>query len=461
MANAGRQQSPAALGRAQELLTGHNIETIRVEWSDLHGLARGKRLSRSRFEETVEAGMPQSSAPLFMDLRGETGRAGKCFADAGWPDMRAVPDLDTLRPVPYEPGTALVLADLYRGDGEEVGSSPRQVLRRVLARLGESGWVFQVAAELEFYLFGARGLERLPPGKQALRTRLGAEERRALERVWTALADMGFGVEGSYAEDGPGQFEINIHWADPLRAADEAFVFRNVVKEIAAQEGLTATFMAKPLAEESGNGFHVHVGVDSDAAQYDFGDCDDARTAPSGPASSESAASGHCLAFIAGQLAFAGEAAALYLPTVNSYKRVLTRGPVPLHANWGRDNRTAAVRLVQYPGKPVRVENRIAGADANPYLLIAAVLVSGVLGVQAGLDPNEPLAGHVQHATDPGAKLPASLSVALEQLKASEAMRQWLGQEFVEDFVALKAEEGWRFETVVTDWERDEYANYL
>jgi len=458
MATAAGPESGPDMTAAHKLLEEHGIETIRVEWSDLHGLARGKRLSRARFEEIVARGMPQGSAPLFMDLRGESGAAGKRFADAGWPDMRAVPDLATLRRVPYEPGAALVLADLYGPDGREMASAPRQVLRRVLGRTQQQGWAFRVAAELEFYLFAAPDRQLLPPGKQALRTRLGAEEHRALEHFWAALADMGFKVEGSYAEDGPGQFEINLRWADPLRAADEAFLFRSVVKEVAAQQGLLATFMAKPLATESGNGFHLHVGVDAAAGKCDFGHCKE----PTGSSPEAAAIPGEdCLAFIAGQLACASEAAALYLPTVNSYKRILTRGPVPLHVNWGRDNRTAAVRLIQCPGQPLRVENRMAGGDANPYLLTAVVLASGVLGVEAGLHPGEPLPGHVQHAPEPGPRLPTSLQAALEALNASQAMREWLGDEFVDDFVALKSEEAWRFEAAVTDWERDEYANYL
>lgn len=464
MAGGRVPQSGADGDSARDMLEQNGIETIRVEWSDLHGLARGKRLSRGRFLEVLEEGMPQSTAPLFMDLRGETGAAGKRFEDAGWPDMLAVPDVATLRPVPYEPGTAVVTADLHGADGREMASAPRHVLRRVLDRLQERGWAFQVAAELEFYLFETEDHARLPPGKQALRTRLGREERRALSRMWTALADMGFGVEGSYAEDGPGQFEVNIRRADPLRSADEAFLFRNVVKEIAAQEGLLATFMAKPLANESGNGFHLHLGVDQDAAKHDLGDCGAvSQPSPNGPSSGSprTEACRQCRAFVAGQLAFAGEAAAIYLPTVNSYKRILTRGPVPLHVNWSQDNRTAAVRLIRCPGEPIRVENRIAGADANPYLLIAVVLASGMLGVEAGLDPGDPLTGHVQHAADPGARLPGSLTAALPELKRSRALREWLGDEFVEDFVALKSQEAWRFEAAVTDWETDEYASYL
>ncbi len=434
---------------AEALLSRHSVRTVRVEWCDLHGLARGKRLSRPRFQAALARGLPQSTAPLFMDLHGNTVDAGERYERAGWPDMLAWPDLQTLRLAPHEEGCAVAVADLADRDGQPL-PAPRQVLKRVLERAGDSGWAFDVAAELEFYLFSGRDLGRLPPGKQALRTRLGREEKQAVRRMWDALAAMGFTVEACCAEDGPGQFEINLACEDPLTTADGAFLFRNVVKEIAAQEGLFATFMAKPLPDESGNGLHVHVGVDCSASRHSMGECDAAQSPTP-----------ECRAFIAGQLTLARELAALWLPTVNAYKRAATRNALGRALTWGRDNRTAAVRLVDTPGQRLRIENRIPGADANPYLAIAATLVAGVVGFERGLTPAPPLTDAGERREDATPTLPEQLGEAAELLAASEEAGDWLGQDFVHLFVGLKRAESRRFATAVTDWEHQEYSTYL
>jgi glutamine synthetase len=430
-------------------LDNHRIETVRVEWSDVHGLSRGKRLSRERFTTALARGLAQSTAPLFMDLQGNVVGAGERYQRAGWPDMLAWPDLTTLRVVPYEEQAALVLADLWDREGDPL-PAPRQVLKQVVQRAEQSGWLFEVGAELEFYLFSSGDLERLPPGKQALRTRFGREEKQAVLRMWRALADMGFDVEACCAEDGPGQFEINIACSGPVPAADGAFLLRNAVKEIAGQEGLLATFMPKPLPDESGSGFHVHIGVDCEASGHDLGE-----RVPDGSPTAE------CHAFIAGQLALARELAALWLPTVNAYKRVLARSPHGPALTWGRDNRTAAVRLIDTPGQRLRVENRIPGADANPYLAIAAALVAGIVGFQQGLEPPPPLADPDGGAEAGSGALPSHLAEAVDLLAESQRARAWLGSDFLDAFVLLKRAEARRFAAAVTDWERQEYLTYL
>jgi glutamine synthetase len=280
---------------------------------------------------------------------------------------------------------------------------------------------------------------------------LGPAEDAALSRLWRLLPQMGLAVQANHPEDGPGQFEINLAPHRALASADAAFTFRNAVKEIVARAGLRVTFMAKPFAEFSGNGFHLHQSLrDAVSGQPLFSSPDD-RGRPSD-------ACGH---FVAGQIAFAGEAAALFLPTVNSYKRTELRGPKPLSVCWDGDNRTVALRLLANDETGVRLENRIAGADANPYLLMAAALATGAAGRAQGLRLPAPLCGDAYAAEERAEALPASLQDALALLDRSEILRSALGDGLVDLFVALKRSEAERFRRSVTDWEVREYSTYI
>ncbi len=431
----------------EEFLEEHAIHTVRVGWCDLHGLMRGKTVTRARFLEVLERGVGQSTAPLLMDLQGDVDDRSSAAGKAGWPDMRAIPDLEFICHLPHEPGTAEVIADLVDEKGEPVAASPRHVLQRVLNRASELGWRFTIGAELEFYIFRDDERTLLPPGRQALRVHLGADEQRCMERLWQDLKAMGYLTEALYAEDGPGQFEINLAAGEPLTTCDMAFHFRRTVKQIVAQEGLVATFMAKPLAESSGSGFHVHQTAVVDDE-------------PAFTADAESA-SARCLQFAAGQLAYAAEAAALYLPTINAYKRIKLRGSSPLSLCWAWDNRSSAIRLIRESGDEVRIENRIPGADANPYLITATAIATGLEGVKQQLEPPEPLTESAYLGRQSGEALPERLEDAVDALGGSSVLRDWLGDEFVEAFVGLKRREADRFAGAITDWERQEYLTYL
>lgn len=434
-----------------KLLDDNAIRTVRIEWCDLHGLARGKRVSRESFEQVLQRGLRFSTAPLFMDLRGETVEVDHSFARRGWPDMVARPDVSTLQVVPHEAATARVLADLETTDGEPIEIAPRFVLRRVLEGMLDKGDEWLVGAELEFYVLPEEGWEPLPPGKQCFRMMLGDEEQRALTRLMRLLPGTGIMVEGFHPEDGPGQFEINLSPARAMTSADAAFIFRNAVKEVTAQAGLRATFMAKPFTEFSGSGFHLHLSA-----------CDTATGEPilSSPEASNQPSEA-CLQFVAGQTAFAREAAAFYLPTVNSYKRTELRGPEPLSICWGDDNRTVAFRLVTDGKMGVRIENRIAGADANPYLVMAAAIATGMAGRAQGLEPPEPLRTDAYEAPERGQALPTGLDEALKLLRHSDVMRAAMGDSLIDTFVSLKRAEVRRFRRSVTDWELAEYSRYI
>ena len=434
-----------------KLLDDHEIRTVRVEWCDLHGIARGKRISRQTFDQVLERGLRFSTAPLLMDLRGETVETSISFAQAGWPDMVARPDPATLHLVPYEEATAGVLADLETTDGEPVEIAPRSVLRQALQRVLDEDEDLFVGAELEFYVLPADRWEPLPPGKQCFRMALGADEEAAISRLWRLLPEMGLRVEAVHAEDGPGQFEINLAPAGAVASADAAFIFRNAVKEIVAQSRLRATFMAKPFSQFSGNGFHLHQSMcSSPTGEPVFSSAEDGREP-----------SEACQQFMAGQIAFAREAAALYLPTINSYKRTELRGPKPLSVCWGSDNRTVALRMLANDKTGVRIENRIAGADANPYLLMAAAAATGSAGRARNTELPDPLCADAYESQERGEAMPTTLEEALGLLGNSAILRSAMGDALIDTFLSMKRAEVERFSRSVTDWEVAEYSRYI
>ncbi len=441
---------PQRADEVERWLDSHEVHRVFVGWPDLHGLMRGKCLSRDRFVTTLESGVPMSSAPLYMDLRGEVEDSDWPAGSAGWPNVVAAPDLESLRPRAYECGTAEVMADLYDTQGELLAEAPRTVLRRVLELARQQGIEFNVGIELEFFLFAKDDSTVLPPGQQALRAQLGKQEATLLRRLWECLESMGLPPETACVETGPAQLEVNLAGGPPLDACDQATSFKRTVKQMADEAGLVATFMAKPLADASGNGFHLHqtaTRVEGESPLW-LREC--------------KALAKPCREFVAGQLAYAPELAAIYLPTVNSYKRTKLRGPAPLQLCWGWDNRSAAIRLLAAQDGRARIENRIGGGDANPYLLVAAALAAGMEGIQGNLSLEEPVVGnaYLDGAPRPHA-LPPDLERALTALAQSNLAHSWLGTSFVDAFVRLKRRELDRFASAVTDWEREEYLTFL
>jgi glutamine synthetase len=446
----GHIVSPQRADEVERWLDAHDVHRVFVGWPDLHGLMRGKYLSRDRFVATLGSGVPMSSAPLYMDLRGETEDSNWPAGLAGWPNFVASPDLESLRPRAYECQTAEVMADLYNAQGELLPEAPRTVLRRVLELARERGIEFKVGVELEFFLFAKDDTAVLPPGPQALRAQLGKQEATLLRRLWECLESMGLPPEAACVETGPAQLEVNVAGGPPLAACDQATSFKRTVKQMADEAGFVATFMAKPIADASGNGFHLH----QTATRVEGGSPLWFRE---GKALAKT-----CREFVAGQLAYAPELAAIYLPTVNSYKRTRLRGPAPLQLCWGWDNRSAAIRLLEAQDGSARVENRIGGGDANPYLLVAAALATGMEGVLGGLTLEEPVVGnaYLDGAPRPYA-LPPDLERALTALAQSNLAHSWFGTSFVEVFVRIKSREVDRFASAVTDWEREEYVTFL
>jgi glutamine synthetase len=357
------------------------------------------------------------------------------------------PDLSTLRRVPWQEGTALVMADLGWEDGADVVASPRQILRRQLARLEERGLRAYVGTELEFVVYEdtyeeawKRGYRDMSPANlyNVDYSLLGtARIEPLLRRIRRDMEGAGLYVESAKGECNLGQHEITFRYEEALRTCDNHAIYKNGAKEIAAQEGKSITFMAKPN-EREGNSCHVHIslrGVDGELVMAGDG--------PHGLSETGSR-------FIAGQLARMRELTLMYAPNINSYKRYVPGSFAPTAVKWGVDNRTCALRLVGH-GPSLRVENRVPGGDVNPYLAVAALIAAGLHGIDAELPLEAAFEGNA-YATD-AETVPHTLRDALALFEGSKLARESFGDEVVAHYANNARIELQAFDAAVTDWE--------
>jgi glutamine synthetase len=368
------------------------------------------------------------------DLFGQ-GVSPEQFAGlASHPDVHAHLDLDTARVPPWEPDAVWVLATLNEPSGRSQ-LCPRGQLRHACEALTASTGLGAIAAgEPEFYLFQANGRDREPysAGGVSYTVDRYADPQGAVGRMHRALIDFGIGVTVANREFSPGQFEINLEHAGVVQAADEAFLLKCGVKELAVMEGLTATFMAKPRSDLAGSGFHVHISLwDGDRNVF----------AGNGDALSEVA-----LRAIAGLQAHAPALMAICAPTVNSYKRVHGETLSPRHSNWGVDDRFTFVRVPPELGSSTRLELRVGDASASPHLVMAGILHAMRDGIERELQP-----------TVAGSPLPSCLDEAIDALAKDEVFREGFGDEFVRVYTALKTREIDAHRAHVSDWEWDLY----
>jgi glutamine synthetase len=362
--------------------------------------------------------------------------------ERGYGDFEMVPDLDTLRPVPWHPATALCLADIQWADGTPVGPSPRQVLRAQLERLAERGWSAHGSSELEFVVYRDSYVEAFDKGYRDLipanrynvdYSLLGtARIEPLIRRIRNEMGGAGLRVENSKGECHDGQHEINFRYGEALQAADEHVVYKTGAKEIAAQEGMAITFMAK-LDEREGNSCHIHLSLRDGAGRSVF-------------AADETT----FRRFIAGQLACLRELTLFHAPNVNSYKRFASASFAPTAVAWGRDNRTCAVRVVGH-GDALRMELRLPGADVNPYLAFAALVAAGLHGIDRELELEEPVTGNAYVADKP--HVPTTLHEARAEFGRSRVARDAFGDEVVEHYLNAARVELDAFDAAVTDWE--------
>ncbi|HEY1967916.1 MAG TPA: glutamine synthetase family protein [Pseudonocardia sp.] len=437
------------IGELRSAVDTGSVHTVLLVLVDMQGRLQGKRCSARYFlDEVVKHGAEACNYLLAVDVEMNTvdGYALTSW-EQGYGDFELVPDLATLRRVPWQPGCALVFADLRLADGEPVAPSPRQVLQRQRARLAERGWYAVAGTELEFIVYSdsyedawRSGYRNLTPANlYNLDYSILATSRVAplLDAITGGMAGAGLYVESAKGECNLGQQEIAFRYDEVLATADNHALYKNGAKEIAAQQGCSLTFMAK-IDEREGNSCHMHLSL---------------RDAASSPvlAGEDGGLSTIGEHFLAGQLAGLRELTLLFAPNINSYKRFALGSFAPTAVSWGRDNRTCALRLVGH-GPSLRPENRVPGGDVNPYLGLAAVIASGLYGIEHELALPEPITGNAYAS---GAEtVPTTLREALALWESSSLALDCFGAEVVAHYANMARVELTAFDAAVTDWEK-------
>jgi glutamine synthetase len=440
---------PLSVEELRSLVASGEIDTVVLAFPDMQGRLQGKRFAARFFlDEVLEHGTEGCNYLLAVDIEMNTvdGYAMSSW-DRGYGDFAMRPDPATLRRLPWHEGTALLLADLVWDDGAPVAAAPRQVLRTQLARLAARGLTAMTATELEFIVFRNtyedawnRGYRDLTPANQynVDYSVLGTGRvEPLLRRIRNEMTAAGLTVESAKGECNLGQHEIAFRYDEALITCDQHAVYKTGAKEIAAQEGMALTFMAK-FDHREGNSCHIHLSLnDADGRNAMAGD------GPHGM----SPLMRH---FLAGQLAALRELTLLHAPTINSYKRFQPGSFAPTAVAWGHDNRTCALRVVGH-GRSTRFENRLPGGDVNPHLAVAAMIAAGLYGIEQRLELPPECSGNAYTADH--ARVPATLREAAELWETSTVAKEAFGDEVVAHYLNMARVETAAHDAAVTDWE--------
>ncbi|MFF1339230.1 glutamine synthetase family protein [Streptomyces sp. NPDC058290] len=443
------RKPPLAPEELRALVASGEIDTVVLAFPDMQGRLQGKRFAAQFFlDEVLAHGTEGCNYLLAVDTDMNTVDGYEMSSwDRGYGDFAMHPDLATLRRIPWNPGSAFLLADLAWNDGTPVVAAPRQILRRQLERLAEHGYTAMVGTELEFMVFqdtyeqawnsGYRGLT--PANQYNIDYSVLGTGRiePLLRRIRNEMQAAGLIVESAKGECNLGQHEIAFRYDEALTTCDQHAVYKTGAKEIASQEGVSLTFMAK-FDEREGNSCHIHLSLgDADGHNAMAGD---------GPGGM-SPVMRH---FLAGQLAALRDFSLLYAPNINSYKRFRPGSFAPTAVAWGVDNRTCALRVVGH-GRSMRFENRLPGGDVNPYLAVAGLVAAGLYGVENRLELPEACAGNAYTADF--AHVPTTLREAADLWENSEIAKAAFGPEVVAHYRNMARVELDAYDSAVTDWE--------
>jgi glutamine synthetase len=430
---------------------GRPVDEVECIIPDLAGMSRGKSMPAHKFDPEHETFLPVS---IFYQTI--TGTDVEMDIDNQWAegDLVLKPDMSTARGVPWaKEATLQVIHDLYTRDGVPVNIAPRQVLKNVVALYTENNWKPVVAPELEFYLVkpnldpnepiqapvGRTG--RRPTAKQSYSMSAVDDYGPVIDTIYDFAQDAGLAIDTVIQEDGAGQVEINLTHGDPILLADQVFYFKRIIREAALNHEMFATFMAKPMRDQPGSAMHVHQSVV------------DLRTGSNIFSNKQGAVSEQFLHFIGGCQKYLPQALPLMAPYVNSYRRFEAEmSSAPTNFGWGYDNRATGLRVPNSAPENRRIENRVVGVDANPYLAIAAGLASGYLGLQNRIEPGEPAAGELE--TDIY-DIPTTMDEALDMFEEAEDIHKILGTEFCMIYGEVKREEMRLFHREISPWERE------
>jgi glutamine synthetase len=443
--------SALTLEKLKALVADGTIDTVVVAMTDMQGRLTGKRIHGQYFlDEVVKHGTEGCNYLLAVDVDMNTVAGYEMSSwERGYSDFALIPDLNTLRLITWQPGAALILADVAWLDHTDVVASPRQILRKQIAELEKAGMVPMCGTELEFVVYKDsyeeawnKGYKDLIPVNQynVDYSILGGSRIEPLLRdIRMGMTTAGMIVESVKGECNLGQHEIAFKYSDALSNCDNHVIYKNGAKEIADQQGYALTFMAKPN-EKEGNSSHIHLsfrGLKGELVMVDDSD-------------KEHGMSEIGRQFIAGQIAHLRELSILFAPNINSYKRYVPGSFAPTAIRWGRDNRTCALRLVGH-GAGLRLENRVPGGDVNPYLAVAGIIAAGLDGIKNKLKLEPAFTGNAYESDS--SRVPASMPEALELWEKSDWIKQTFGAEVQAHYANMARVEIAAYGKAVTDWE--------
>lgn len=436
------------VGKILDDWSGQGVRFVRFELPDMHGLSRAKTIPIEHAGQYAERGLNMYGGATVLDTADSVVSGTLYNEEVKYRDQFLHPDPETAAILPWVQATGRFICDTRWHDGTPLAAAPRSVFTRTLEKARSMGFEPVMGSEFEFYLLDGTTLEPLFSDFHIFNP-IRNDWVPTIRRILDELPPVGVSIITANCEYAPSQWEINFAPGRALAGPDIAFTFKNAVKEIARQDGYTATFMAKPFWGASGSGCHTHMSlVRVEDGSNAFGDADD----PLG-------VSDICRSFVGGIIRYARVIDALGLPTVNCYRRRRPHTFSPTNVSWGLEDRTALVRVKGFgPVESRHIEFRAPSALSNPYLVGAAMLAAGLKGIEDKIDPGAPSKPDAVAEGDPDFEpLPASLPEALDALEGDPVSREFFGDEFVTAFSTLKRFELSRFDDHVTDWERNEY----
>ena len=444
---------PKDLKELKAWLEKNEVTEIECLVPDLSGIARGKIMPASKYLADPGMRLPEGVFAQTVTGSWPDDEQYDEIVDPAEIDMQAVPDPSTVRLVPWalEP-TAQIIHDCSYHDGSEVPMAPRNVLKRVLGMYQERGWKPVIAPELEFFLTRTNTDPDYPLEPPAGRTGRPETARKSygidavnefdplFEEMYDFCEAQRLDIDTLIHEEGAAQMEINFQHGDALELADQVFLFKRTVREVAIRHQCFATFMAKPMEREPGSAMHVHQSLQ---------ELDSGRNVFTADNDGESDVFHH---FIAGQQAYMNAATPFFAPNVNSYRRLIPGGSAPINSHWAYDNRTVGLRVPRSGPADRRLEHRVCGADVNPYIAIAAALATGLLGIRNGIKATPPVTGSAYNLDH---DLPRTIEEGFRVLEDCEELVEMLGPRFVAAYRAVKMKEHEEFQEVISSWERE------
>ncbi len=435
-------------------ITEHGVGEVECIIPDMNGVQRGKVLPAKKFLGSVKDGTLRIPGSIFtVTINGEYPEDIGHIIPEYDPDQIMVPDASTICEAPgFSTPTAYVICDAFDQAGVPIAIAPRMILKRVLKLYEDKGWKPIVAPEVEFYLVSKNidpDFPLVPPSGRSGRPETASqpyglealgEFEEIIDHIYDFCEKAGLDIDTMIHESGAAQLEVNFVHGDPLRLADEVLLFKRIVRQVALEHGVYATFLAKPMSDQPGSAMHIHQSVL------------DAATGKNIFSLSNGKDSALFRSYIAGLVKLLPQVAPMFAPNVNSFRRMRPDSDAPINVQWGSDNRSCGLRIPMSDGKNRRIENRLPGADSNPYLAMAASLVCGYIGMVDRMVPPKSVSGS---AYNRARTLPRTLEAALDRFSHCKPVKALLGEDFFEVFYAIKECELFNYQSVISSWERE------